>query len=148
MKRTTFHVAVAVAAFAVAGIVPAVLAQGEGPIDVNIPFSFRVDRTTLPAGEYVVTSTESDEFGPMTLTSKDGRESVDFLTEPSDVTMPVSKSELVFHELDGKDYLAEVRVEGLMEFHELTEPAAEVQAENAGRTIGHRSVAAHRVEKG
>jgi len=92
-------------------------AQSSDNLLANIPFDFKVGRTTLPAGEYHVTYDAAEVPGLLIVRSQDGRHAVFVLTEGVGNRHPTRDGRLVF-EREGDIYaLSEVfgadRREGL-----------------------------------
>ena len=89
-------------------LVASAYAYSEGPIRANIPFSFTVLDKTLPAGEYILTNADDSNPRTMELRSADGRSHVVFETNTAIAKSRPTKAELVFDEVGGRNFLAEV----------------------------------------
>ena len=117
----------------------------EETLDVNIPFSFIVENTTLPAGQYVVTWPDINTPMVMEIRSEKGDHSVFALTfEDSLSSNQTAKSELVFDKVGKKEFLAQVWREDSTTGYEVPRSKIEKLAEHNAAVKAHRhSVAAH-----
>ena len=128
MKQLSLMFALLVAGvFALSGTQGYALVIDE--IVVDVPFSFTVDNTTLPAGRYVVSTPDSMEPRLLEIHQENGDLGVLFLTEdtPSDKTP--DKSELVFNRIGKREFLHQVLEDGVMPGNQLLEPRAEKKLE-------------------
>lgn len=87
-------------------------AQLQSTIDANVPFPFVVVNTTLPAGHYIVDQADSSEPGVWTLSNAAGTIHVDFFTEGAAEPAATRGTDLIFDQLGGKDFLAQVLLPG------------------------------------
>jgi hypothetical protein len=80
------------------------------PIRVNIPFEFNVGGTTLPAGEYVISSPSETASHLLAIRSLDGASAVFIQAEPlspkHDIWEPDTR--LTFEKVNGKEFLMKV----------------------------------------
>lgn len=110
--------------------VPSFRAQ---PSDVevvaDIPFSFTVGETTLPAGKYVVKAAEPLDPNIKEVRSADGRTAVLFTGIPAQASKPPEKTELVFKHLGDRYFLSQIWVKGTPEGVELADSRAEKRLE-------------------
>jgi hypothetical protein len=104
----------------VRGLVMALLALGTAAVAradervvVNIPFSFIVGTTELPAGEYVITEDYADNENVLAIESTDGRQAVYALSIAATAPRP-SHSELTFEKFENRYFLSKVSSEGGM----------------------------------
>ncbi len=75
----------------------------------DIPFSFTVKDTTLPAGKYEIQKIEEWDF---LLTTTKGDVKVQFFTEPTESMQPNPASELVFNEYGNAHFLSKIFFKG------------------------------------
>ena len=99
---------VAIALFVAASLLTTrtVMAQSHA-VEVNVPFSFTVNNTTLPAGKYTIASELTE---PATLVIRDNMraiKSIDIgLSDPAGLG---KSSQLVFHHYGNLYFLSEIR---------------------------------------
>ena len=96
------------------GAVNTVSAQIVDTVVVDAPFSFVVDGTTLPAGQYDIKPVDDVEAGDnlMEIASADGRTEVMFMTETSIVDTEPENTVVLFKNYDGERYLSAVYLAG------------------------------------
>ncbi len=82
-------------------------------VSADIPFSFTVQNTMLPAGKYEFVRSDADTW-EFTVVNASGDTKVIFLTEPTDVPMASKLSELVFDVYGDKYFLSRINVDGEM----------------------------------
>jgi hypothetical protein len=117
---------VVVAGLVIAGSGAGVRAQqAERVVKFEAPFAFEVDNNKLPAGEYTVLV----EGGWLQIQGKDGNGAAHALTMPvlSRGQKTVAKSHVVFHNYQGRYFLAEVWASGQEKGRELLETREEQQ---------------------
>src|SRR5258707_892767 len=85
--------------------------ESDVTIEANIPYSFIVGNTTLPAGKYAIKALDNDP-GVLEIRSADNRTAVFIETESAQANQEPSKSELVFNKVGDKYFLAQVWLEG------------------------------------
>jgi len=110
MKRLAFKILLPTILLGLLGAASS-YAQIENRIDVNVPFSFYVGNTLLPAGSYTVRPM-SDSPQTLLVGTADGKVEVlvgTFASVPADAPKNTS---LVFDELAGKQFLSMIWVEG------------------------------------
>jgi hypothetical protein len=103
-----------------------VLAQlAERVVKFEAPFAFEVENNKLPAGEYTVLV----QAGWVQIQGKDGKGAAQALTMPvaSRGEKTVAKSHVVFHNYQGRYFLAEVWASGQEKGRELLETREEQQ---------------------
>jgi len=83
-------------------------ALGADKLQVHVPFSFYVENTLLPAGDYVVSTVDPFFESTLMIRSVDGGTGVQFLTESVEKMQPANRSELVFDVASGQHYLSQV----------------------------------------
>jgi hypothetical protein len=125
MRRQWFGVVVILGAIGFLGASPA-LAQVD-QVSVKVPFSFMVGSVSLPAGAYRVAA---DGANPavMMVANADGRGQAAVLTDWAAPFWAEGGAALVFKKIEGKYYLAAIRITGEdtreVVLPELPEPAA------------------------
>jgi hypothetical protein len=91
-------------------------------VSADIPFSFTIENTTLPAGKYEFTRLSSWQF---TVTNAAGDTKVVFLTEPTNDVTVSKASELVFDVYGDKYFLSKIYVDGDLGGYYLAKTGAE-----------------------
>lgn len=99
--------------------------QAERVVKFEAPFAFEVENNKLPAGEYTVLV----QAGWLQIQGKDGQGAAHALTMPvvSRGQKPVAKSHVVFHNYQGRYFLAEIWASGHEKGRELLETREEQQ---------------------
>lgn len=135
MKTKMFMLSTALALLFLACGIPG-YARVEGSINANIPFSFTVDNTTLPAGNYVINS-PVEWMNPQLLEirQKDGDVAVLFATDDEAPYTSETKTELVFHRIGDKEFLSEVWMAGSDTGSQLLPSLVEKKMQESGANI-------------
>ena len=109
----------------VGGAVGVQAQQADRVVKFEAPFAFQVESNKLPAGEYTVLV----QGGWLQIQGKDGKNSAHSLTVPvvSRGEKPVAKSHVVFHNYQGRYFLAEIWTSGQEKGRELLETREEQQ---------------------
>jgi hypothetical protein len=99
--------------------------QAERVVTFEAPFAFEVEQRKLPAGEYTVLV----ESGWLQIQGKDGSAAAHALTMPvlSRGQKTVAHSHVVFHNYQGRYFLAEIWASGQEKGRELLETREEQQ---------------------
>jgi hypothetical protein len=99
--------------------------QVERVVKFEAPFAFEVENNKLPAGEYTVLV----QAGWLQIQGKDGKGAAHALTVPvvSRGQKTVAKSHVVFHNYQGRYFLAEIWASGQEKGRELLETREEQQ---------------------
>lgn len=99
--------------------------QAERVVKFAAPFAFEVENNKLPAGEYTVLV----QGGWLQIQGKDGKGAAHALTMPvvSRGEKTVAKSHVVFHNYQGRYFLAEIWASGQEKGRELLETREEQQ---------------------
>ena len=87
-------------------------------LKVNVPFSFIINRATLPAGEYSVDSVD-DPGGTLAIRSLTSNTSNLVISNSCQSLKPVGRTKLVFHRYGDRYFLSQVWIEGMNSGHEL-----------------------------
>lgn len=113
-------------------------------IQGNVPFTFVVGSTTLPAGKYEIKRLD-DNLNVLELRSANGRIAVLFETE--DTTMQddqaSTKTELVFDKVGDKYFLSQIFVNGSNSGSQLAKSKMEKRLEGGGIKSERQSIAAN-----
>jgi len=89
--------------------IPALAMSQDEILHVNVPFSFIVRNTNMPAGEYMVTRPSANSPGLLMIRSTKGKHAVYCMTYSASLAPGVSpKSELVFEKVGGKEFLSQI----------------------------------------
>lgn len=112
-------------------------------IQVNVPFTFVVGDTTLPAGKYEIRALDEME-GVIELRSANGHTAVLFNAENVGTkgNQIANKSELLFDKVGGKDFLSQIWIAGSASGSELVKSRMEKRLEGGGRQTERHSIAA------
>ena len=99
--------------------------QADRVVKFEAPFAFQVENNKLPAGEYTVLV----QGGWLQIQAKDGKGAAHSLTMPvvSRGEKTVAKSHVVFHNYQGRYFLAEIWTSGQEKGRELLETREEHQ---------------------
>ena len=87
-------------------------ALAQNTIVANVPFGFSVNRTTMPAGEYTVSSVGASDT--LLIQSQDRKTAKLFIPNRAETLKPSVDSKLVFHCYDGREhcFLYQIWVQG------------------------------------
>jgi len=96
-------------------IAPSANAQITGEIRANIPFSFYVQDTRLPAGSYTLSMLDDSELQVMQIRSQDGKAAVVFDVDDTRLDSTPSTTELIFHRYGNHEYLSRIFESGSAE---------------------------------
>ncbi len=89
-------------------------------VRVNVPFSFVVEKTVLPAGRYVIRPVDPANPNILTIRSENGRKSVIVVTEPVTATDKTPQSsELLFQKVGNREYLSQIWENGAYDGSEI-----------------------------
>jgi hypothetical protein len=113
-------------------------------VEVNITFPFMVGDTKLPAGKYVIKTSDDNSPNVLELRSADGHTSVIFDTENAQTRDDkiVSKTELVFNKVGDQDFLSQIWVAGTSTGNELAKSRMEKRLTSGGSQSEKHSVVA------
>jgi len=84
----------------------------ETVLEVNVPFAFMVNSTAFPAGPTVIKRISETDNTTWAVESKDGDHAATLLTDEINGENPPNRDEVVFNELGGKNFLAQLWFEG------------------------------------
>ena len=117
-------------------------------IKANIPHSFVVNNTTLPAGTYMITVSDNDsaDLNVLEIRSTNGKTAVFFDTEPVNVARKARQSELVFDKIGDTYFLSRVFMRGDEGGNQLLKSKKEKRLEEGGSTAETQRVEATPVQ--
>jgi hypothetical protein len=108
-------------------------------LGANIPFSFILGKTTLPAGHYTIQSVGNS--GKAVLIRGSYRQSGIFLLAiDTESTQPSAQSSLTFNKYGNQYFLSRIQVEGSTRGLQLPKSRAEKEMEMAGNNTGQKLV--------
>ena len=121
-------------------------AQVIGEVVANVPFAFTVEHTTLPAGNYVITSPASNEDDLLEIRQENGDLAVLVPTEFTDlIDGSVTQTELVFDRVGTHNFLRQVWEGENGKGEEIQKSKQESRMEQtAGKAQQHHLAATHR----
>jgi len=111
-------------------------------IDADIPFSFTVNNTTVPAGTYTLTRLDSAP-NVMLIRDRDGHAAAIFLTRDAVMTKEPRETELIFDRIGDTYFLSKIFEEGNKIGIGLPKPRAERDLEKEASTMRVESVVVH-----
>jgi hypothetical protein len=118
--------------------------RSDATIRANIPYSFVVNNTTLPAGTYVITVL--DEYGSdlsvLEIRSANSKTAVLFDTEPITGPRLAPQTELVFDKIADTYFLSRVFLKGNEGGNQLLKSKTQRQLEENGSIAESHSIAA------
>ena len=113
-------------------------------LQVNVPFSFRVEKTVLPAGRYLITPVDISTPNLLVIRNEDGGPALAVLTEPLSPRLNApEKSELVFTRVGNLDYLTQIWDSDTNEGNGIPEKALTGQS-NGSQAPQQHSIPAHK----
>ncbi len=140
MKHKLSGFLLAVGSFALLNVALAFGIESNG-IRVTVPFQFRVGKTLLPAGSYLIQS--ADDYFPnlLVIRNENGSPTIETLTKTlsAKVGTPVH-SELVFEKVGKQEYLSQVWEGGSRIGDGVSEPALATANPSASQTGSSNSV--------
>src|ERR1700752_5104040 len=124
------------------GLATAVSAQisSDMTLQANIPYTFMVGNTRLPAGKYTVKVADGRDLNLMEIRSVDGRTSVFFDTVTAVSNEIPRKTELVFDKIGDEYFLSQVWLGGDRSGNQLIESKMQQDAKAGEQTAERRSV--------
>ena len=106
------------------------LAQANSVLTANIPFDFNAGRSTLPAGQYTISTDLTSRC--LHIREVHDREQAIVITMPANAPSSADQSQLTFRVYGGKHYLASVWNGRMGTGRSLLKTSAEREAEMAG----------------
>jgi hypothetical protein len=147
MKRQALTVFTMLSLFVLLAGMSVYAQSPDGEIDVNIPFKFTVENTTLPPGQYTVRRVFSDDPQALTIQSANHRVTVDFLTNSAETEQTPNKTYLLFNEVGSRYFLSQIWTQGENIGSQLSPSRAELRLEKLAAKQGTRSVAARHLRR-
>jgi hypothetical protein len=114
--------------------------QITGEIRVNVPFTFHVGNTQLPAGEYTIRRAAVDNPDVLEMRSTDGKMAVLISGLPAQSATTPAKTELVFKKYGNVAILSQIFQAGSQSGIELPKLLQEERAGKNGATPERQSV--------
>ena len=113
-------------------------------IQANVPFTFVVGDTTLPAGKYDIKVMDGDSANVLELRSVHGHTSVVFDTESAETRGDriVSKGELAFDKIGDTYFLSQIWMAGSASGSQLVKSRMEKRLEGKGMNSERHSIVA------
>jgi hypothetical protein len=99
-------------------------------VEANIPYTFVVGSTTLPAGKYIVRMPDSSEPNVLEIRAANGHTAVAF--ETSDANQTPNKDGLVFNKIGDTYFLSQVWITGSASGNQLAKSKMEKRLEANG----------------
>lgn len=119
----------------------------DGTLEVNIPHSFIVRDTTLPAGRYMIkVADDYSNLNVLEIRSIKGHTSVFFDTESVQLPREARHSELVFDKIGDNYFLSRIFLGGDESGNQLAKSRMQRRLENGGAQAETHSIAATRKE--
>lgn len=106
------------------GVLSLLLAAGSAfgqtiRVKADIPFNFVVNKATLPAGEYEVSSMGSVEGRSLLVRSEDGQAKTIVLANSASLLQPSTGTKLMFKKYGDSYFLSQIWVEGENSGHQI-----------------------------
>lgn len=124
--------------------VPASFAQITGDIHANIPFSFYVQETKLPAGDYVLHMMQDSDLTIMEIRSVDDKTAVTFQVDASQLPNPPNQTELLFHRYGKNEYLSRIFQSGSADGSRVVPTRAELRMQKNGSKAEEHAIPAEK----
>ena len=116
--------------------------RSDATIRVNIPYSFVVSNTTLPAGKYVITVADEPDLNVLEIRSANAKTAVFFETDFLTVPSLAPRTELVFDKIGDTYFLSKVFLQGHGGGNELLKSKRQRRLEENGSIAESHSIAA------
>ena len=101
-------------------------------LNVDVPFSFYIENTHLPAGKYSIRGIDSSDPVDLLITNANDTVEVDFLTSAVMTEQPTTDPELEFQKFGGHYFLSRIWLEGMNRGFALMEPRMQQKLEKKG----------------
>jgi len=113
-------------------IAPSANAQITREIRANIPFSFYVQDTRLPAGSYTLNMLDDSDLQVMQIRSQDGKDAVVFDVDDTQQNSTPSTTELIFHRYGSHEYLSRIFESGSADGSRVVSTRSEMAVQKDG----------------
>jgi hypothetical protein len=121
--------------------------ESDATIRANIPYSFVVNNTMLPAGTYVITVPDtSSDLNVLEIRSANRKMAVLFDTEPVNINRMARNSELVFDQIGDTYFLSRIFMSGDEGGNQVLKSKKEKRLEENGGIAQSRSISATPVQ--
>lgn len=123
--------------------------ETDATIRANIPHSFVVHNTTLPAGTYTIAVAEKEtasDLNVLEIRSANGKTGVLFDTESITGTRPARHTELVFDKIGDTYFLSQVFMKGDYGANQVVKSKMERRLEERGSVSENHSISASPVK--
>ena len=120
--------------------------ESDATLEVNIPHSFIVRDTTLPAGRYMIKVADDSNLNLLEIRSIKGHTSVFFDTESVQLPREARHSELVFDKIGDNYFLSRIFFGGDESGNQLVKSRMQRRLEDGGATADTHSMPASRKE--
>ena len=121
--------------------------ESDATIRADIPHSFVVHNTTLPAGTYLVTVADTADLSVLEIRSVNDKLAVLFDTESVKVNRTAKRSELVFDQIGDTYFLSQVFMSGDEGGNQLLKSKKQRRLEESGVSARKNSIAAVPVQR-
>lgn len=101
-------------------------------LNVDVPFSFYIENTHLPAGNYSIRGIDSSDPFDLLITNKNDTVEVDFLTSAARIEQPTIDPELEFQKFGSHYFLSRIWLEGMNRGFLLMKPRMQQKLEKKG----------------
>ena len=108
-------------------------------VEANVPYTFMVGNTTLPAGKYIIRMPDSSEPNVLEIRAANGHTAVAFETE--DTNQTPNKGGLIFVKIGDDYFLSQVWITGSAHGNQLIKSKMEKRLEASGMQSQQTSVA-------
>lgn len=119
-------------------------AQITREMNADIPFSFYVQQTKLPAGAYVLRMVEDSDLNAMEISSADGKVTVFAEVEASQADKTPNAPYLVFNRYGKNEYLSKIFDVGTPEGSKIVTTRSELKLQKSGLKAEQHSIAARK----
>ena len=116
--------------------------RSDATIKANIPYSFVVNNTTLPAGAYVIRVAGSSDLSVLEIQSANGKTTVFFYTQAVIVPGSAPETALVFDKIGDTYFLSKVFLKNYEGGNQLMKSKTQRQLEENGSIAEIHSIAA------
>ena len=121
---------------------PGAYAQITNEIRANVPFSFYVQNTKLPAGTYLLKMLDDNDLSVMQIESQDARLVVTFPVDDAVLPHSPSETELIFHRYGKNEYLSRIFEEDSPRGNQVVLIRSELDAAKSGTQPWKHSIPA------
>lgn len=102
-------------------------------LSFHVPFSFYIENTRLPAGDYSIRAMDPTDTFDLLITNASGTVEVDFLTNAVQTEQPATDPELEFQKFGNRYFLSRIWLEGANRGFALMKPRMQQKLEKTGQ---------------